>query len=148
MASAFQIALMLLSGRELSEHQLRERLARRKCESDDIDDAISRLRNDGTLDDRRLALAVARRESGVRHRGRLRVLQKIRELGVADSIASASVDEAFGELDEPALLDRALERRLRGRSVDGLDEKARARLVRGLMAQGFHTGDILKRLRS
>jgi regulatory protein len=147
MASAFQIALTLLSGRELSEQQLRERLARRKCQTDDIDDAVTRLRDDGTLDDRRVALAVARRESGVRHRGRVRVLHKLREIGIAESVADAAVDEVFGEVDEQAVLDRALEKRLKGATVADLDDKSRARLVRGLTAQGFRTGDILKRLR-
>lgn len=146
MASAFQMALVLLSSRELSEHQLRERLARRKCEPDDIDRAVSRLREDGTLNDRRVAAAVARRESGVRHRGRVRVLQKLREIGIAESIASAAVDDVYGELDEEALLDQALRRRLKGADVDALDDKGRARIVRGLMAQGFRIGDILKRL--
>ena len=41
MASAFQIALNLLSGRELSERQLRERLSRRKCDPDDIAEAVA-----------------------------------------------------------------------------------------------------------
>ncbi len=82
---------------------------------------------------------MARRESVVRHRGRVRVLQKIRELGIAESIADAAVDEVFGEIDEHELLDRALERRLKGADVDRLDDKARARIVRGLMAQGFRT---------
>jgi regulatory protein len=144
--SAFQIALTLLSGRELSEHQLRERLARRQCEADDIDEAVRRLREDGRLDDCRAAVALARRESAVRHRGRARVLQKLRQLGIAESIAEQAVDEVFGELDEDALLDGALERRLKGASVEQLNEHARARIVRGLMAQGFRTSDILKRL--
>jgi hypothetical protein len=69
-------------------------------------------------------------------------------LGIEESVAAAAVDEVFGEVDEKALLDGALERRLRGRSVDALDEKARARLVRSLTAQGFRTGAILTRLRS
>ena len=147
MASAFHVALTLLSGRELSERQLRERLTRRKCEAEDIDAAVERLRGDGTLNDRRVALAVARRESVIRHRGRVRVLQKIRELGIDESIADAAVDEVFGDIDEHELLDRALERRLKGQSVADLDDKARARIVRGLLAQGFQTGEILKRLR-
>jgi len=147
MASAFQIALNLLSGRELSERQLRERLARRKCDPDDIAKAVDRLRTDGTLNDRRVALAMARRESVVRHRGRIRVLQKIRELGIAESIAGDAVDEVFGEIDEDDLLNRALERRLKGKTAADLDDKGRARIVRGLMAQGFGAGDILKRLR-
>jgi regulatory protein len=147
MASAFQIALNLLSRRELSERQLRERLARRRCEPEDIEEAVARLNGDGTLNDRRVALAVARRESVVRHRGRVRVLQKIREIGIAESIATTAVEEVFGEVDEHELLDRALERRLRGKDAGDLDDRGRARIVRGLVMQGFRTGEILKRLK-
>ena len=54
---AFTVALTLLSARELSETQLRTRLKRRQIDADDIDAAVSRLKADGTLNDRRVALA-------------------------------------------------------------------------------------------
>jgi len=145
---AYIVALTLLSARELSEAQLRTRLTRRALDPGDIDTAIARLLADGTLNDRRVALAAARMESAVRHRGRARVLQKIRQLGIDPSTAEAAVNEVFEEVDEGALLDRAFERRLRGRSPTDLDEKGRARIVRGLAAQGFAIEAILKRLRA
>lgn len=139
---------MLLSARELSEAQLRSRLKRRQLDPDDIDSTIEKLRKDGTLSDRRVALAAARMESTIRHRGRGRVLQKLRQMGIDGSIAESAVSEVFEDIDESALLDRAFERRLRGKSPAGLDEKGRARIVRGLAAQGFAIEAILKRLRS
>ena len=90
---------------------------------------------------------VAFPESAIRHRGRARVLQKIRQMGIDGSIAESAVNEVFEEVDEGALLDRAFERRLRGQSPRDLDEKGRARIVRGLAAQGFAIEAILKRLR-
>jgi SOS response regulatory protein OraA/RecX len=54
----------------------------------------------------------------------------------------------FEDVDETALLERALERRLRGKSRRGLDEKARARIIRALAAQGFRLENILKRLKT
>ena len=147
MADAYIVALKLLSARELSEAQLRTRLTRRELDPDDIDAAIARLREDGTLNDRRVAVAAARLESVIRHRGRARVLQKVRRLGIDGSTAESAVAEVFGEVDEGALLDHALERRLRGASPRDLDEKGRARIVRGLAAQGFAFDAILKRLR-
>ena len=52
-------------------------------------------------------------------------------------------------MDEAALLDARLERRLRGpATLADLDDKARARLVRGLVGQGFSFGAVLQRLRS
>ena len=148
MPDAYTTALMLLSARELSEAQLRTRLTRRQLDAAEIESAIQKLRHDGTLNDRRVALAAARLESAIRHRGRARVLQKIRQLGIDGSIAESAVNEVFEEVDEGALLDRACERRLRGQPPRDLDEKGRARIVRGLAAQGFAIEAILKRLRT
>ena len=139
---------MLLSARELSEAQLRTRLTRRQLNPDEIESTIQKLRRDGTLSDRRVALAAARLESTIRHRGSGRVLQKLRQMGIDGSIAKSAVSEVFEDVDESALLDRAFERRLRGKSTQDLDEKGRARIVRGLAAQGFAIEAILKRLRA
>ena len=147
MEDAFTVALKLLSIRELSETQLRSRLTRRKLDPDDIDTAIARLRTDGTLNDRRVALALARMESAIKHRGRARVIQKVRQAGIDGDIAADAVREVFEDVDENALLDRALERRLRGKSPRDLDERGRARVVRALAAQGFSLERILEKLR-
>src|SRR5688500_6731190 len=148
MEDAFTLALKLLSTRELSESQLRARLIRRQLEPGDIDTAIDRLKADGTLNDRRVAVAVARLESAIKHRGRARVMQKVRQAGIDADTAEDAVREVFEDVDETALLDRALERRLRGKTPRELDEKGRARIVRGLVAQGFRLEAVLKRLKS
>ena len=130
MADAYTLALTLLSARELSETQLRARLARRQCDAEAINEAVSRLKGDGTLNDRRVAVALARMESAIKHRGRSRVVQKIRQAGIDSDTAEDAVREVFEEVDEGALLDRALERRLRGKATTELDERGRARVVR------------------
>ncbi len=137
----------MLSARELSEAQLRTRLKRREIDADEIDAAITRLKTDRTLDDRRVARAIARMESAIKHRGRARVLQKIRQAGIDGDTAEEAVREVFEEVNEHELLERALERRLRGKDVKDLDEKGRARVVRGLVAQGFAFDAVLKKLR-
>lgn len=144
---AYAVALTLLAVRELSETQLRARLTRRQLDPDGIDTAIDRLKADGTLNDRRVAIAVARLESAIKHRGRARVMQKVRQIGIDADTAEDAVREVFEDVDETALLDRALERRLRGKTPRELDEKGRARIVRGLVAQGFSLERILKKLR-
>ena len=148
MADAFTVALTLLSARELSEAQLRTRLKRREIDADDIESAIARLKADRTLNDRRVALAIARMESSIKHRGRARVLQKIRQAGIDDDTAQDAVREVFEEVDEGELLTRAFDRRLRGKSVRDLDDKGRARIIRALVAQGFRFEAILKKLKT
>ena len=146
MEDAFTVALKLLSIRELAESQLRVRLIRRQLDADAIEAAIDRLKADGTLNDRRVAVAVARLESAIKHRGRARVIRKVRQAGIDPDIAEDAVREVFEDVDETALLDRALERRLRGKTPRELDEKSRARIVRGLVAQGFRLESVLERL--
>ena len=147
MADAYTLALALLSARELSETQLRARLARRQCDAQSIEEAVSRLKKDQTLNDRRVALALARMESAIKHRGRARVIQKIRQAGIDGDTAEDAVREVFEEVDEGALLDRALERRLRGKTAKELDDRGRARIVRGLVAQGFRLEAVLKKMK-
>jgi regulatory protein len=147
-ADAYTLALALLSARELSEVQLRARLTRRKLDPDDIDAAIERLKGDGTLDDRRVAIALARMESAIRHRGRSRVLQKIRQAGIDGDVAADAVRHVFEDVDEHALLDRAFERKLRGKDPGELDERGRARIVRALVTQGFSLEAVLRRLKA
>jgi regulatory protein len=146
-ADAYITALTMLSARELSEAQLRTRLKRRELDAAEIDEAIARLKADRTLNDRRVALAIARMESAIKHRGRSRVLQKIRQAGIDDDTAQEAVQAVFEEVDEDAMLDKAFERRLRGKAPKELDDKGRAKVIRGLVAQGFRFEAILKRLK-
>ena len=136
----------MLARRELSEAQIRQRLARRGENQTDIDEAVARLKADRSLDDERVAGAIARTETGVRGRGRRRVLQQIEAAGIAKSIASRAVDEAFRDLDPDALLSASLSKRLRGRARIA-DDREFQRLYRYLMAQGFDTDRILALLR-
>lgn len=145
---AYTIALTLLSARELSETQLRTRLKRRKIDDHAIDSAVSRLKADGTLNDRRVATALARMESAIKGRGRGRIIQRIRQAGIDGDIADDAVREVFADVDEDELLQRALDRRLRGRTPKDLDDKTHARIVRALAGQGFRLEAILKKLRA
>lgn len=145
---AFIVALRLLGQRELSEAQLRARLSRRGCPPDAIDAAVDRLKGDRTLDDVRVARAAARLEAAIRGRGPARVRQRLQSMGLAPLVIQDAVAEAFADVDEATMLDAALQRRLRGREPSALDDKARARLIRSLVGQGFSLGAVLKRIRA
>ena len=146
-SDAYLTALTWLSARELSESQIRTRLRRREFNPDDIDAVIGRLKADGTLNDARVAMALGRMESSIKTRGRARVMQKIRQAGIDADTAEDAVRRVFEDVDEEDLLARALERRLRGAAISDLDDKARARIIRGLVGQGFSFDAVLKKLR-
>jgi regulatory protein len=138
--------LKMLAGRELSEAQVRQRLARRKYDSGAIDDAIERLKSSGYIDDARAAAVIARRETTVRRRGKARVSSRLRAAGIASAVADHAVEQVFRDVDADALLDASLERRLRGRARV-TDEKERQRLYRYLIGQGFEAERVIAKLR-
>jgi regulatory protein len=144
--SAYVAALKMLGSRELSEAQVRQRLARRGHDVDAIDSAVRRLLDEHLLDDRRVAAAIARTQIGLKRRGRLRVVQHIERAGISRATARQAADEALAELDPDALIEAAAARRLRGRPSLA-DEREFQRMYRFLVGQGFEPERVLKVLR-
>ena len=139
--------LAMLSRRELSAAQVRQRLARRGFVSEAIEAAIARLIESGALDDRRVALAVARTHTHVKRHGADRIRRELGALGIDRDIADEAVSEVFVGVDEEMLLQQALDRRLR-RGQDPGDPAVERRLFAALMRQGFPAGAVRRALRS
>ena len=137
----------MLGRRELSEAQVRQRLARKQFDESDIDDAVARLIGERAIDDVRVAEAIARSETAIRKRGKLRVKRKIESAGIAAAIAKRAVDDVFGALDGDALLESALVKRLR-RGKSPSDPREFNRLYRYLVGQGFEPDRVLARLKT
>src|SRR5207244_7951720 len=112
--NAYLDALKMLARRELSEAQIRQRLARREHADDDIDAAVERLRTERAIDDRRVAGAIARTQSSLKRRGKLRIRREIEHAGIASATARSAVDEVFADVDADALLEESLSKRMCG----------------------------------
>jgi regulatory protein len=135
--AAYFRALRWLTARELSEAQVRARLAEKGYTGVAIKPAVERLLQDRTLDDRRAATAVARTEARVRRHGPHRVMGKLMAMQIDRDLAKDIVRELFSEEDEEALLDKTLEIRLRGNPERLTDPRERRRILAYLVRQGF-----------
>jgi regulatory protein len=135
-ADAYTDALRLLAGRELSVSRCRARLLDRDHDPADVDLAIERLLEDGSLNDARVARAYARTAVNVKGRGRLRVARELREMGIDRDVAAAALADVFGELDERSLVARAVQKKLRGRAKPSTPADY-ARIYQHLLRQGF-----------
>ena len=133
------VALRLLAGRDLSTSQLRERLLRRRLPADDIERAITRLTRAGLLDDARTALAHARRAVLDKLRGRHRASEELRALGIDPRVAGRALATVFEEVDEAAVLERAIARRVEGLLRTRAELR---RLHRALIRQGFAPDEV------
>ena len=145
--AAYVVALGWLSARELSEGQVRDRLARRGYTARAIDPAIARLLADRTLDDRRAASEVARTEARVRRHGPRRIIGRLLAMRVDRELAKEIVQELVGETDQRELAEQALAKRLRGNTARLSDPHERRKLVRYLVGQGFSASEASRLIR-
>jgi regulatory protein len=135
-ASAYTDALRLLAGRELTAAECRARLIDRGHTAGDAEAAVQQLLEERALDDHRVARAYARTALEIKGRGRLRIAQALAEKGVSREVIAAALAEVFGDVDERALVARAIQKKLRGRPRPASAPEF-ARLYQHLMRQGF-----------
>ena len=147
MPSAYIDGLKMLGRRELSEKQVRERLARKAYEPDEIDEAVTRLREERAINDQRVAEAIARMETGIRKRGKVRVRMQLERAGIAKETAKQAIDSVFEGIDDEALIEASLRKRLRGRDTIA-DDREFQRLFRYLVGQGFESDRVMQALRA
>jgi len=144
--SAYLDALHLLARRELSVDACRQRLLDKDHPAEDVDAAIAHLLETGGLDDARVARAYARTAVNIKGRGRLRVQRELNDKGIPRDVAAAALAEVFGDADERAMVARAIQKRLRGRTTVK-DRAESARLYQYLMRQGFTPAAVMAALR-
>jgi regulatory protein len=144
-SAAYIDGLKMLARRELSEQQVRQRLARKGHDADAIDAAVARLRDERAIDDARVAEAIARTETSLKRRGKLRVRMQIERAGIAKNVAKSATDAVFDGVDDDALIEAALRKRLRQRDQIA-DAREFQRLYRFLVSQGFEHDRVIEAL--
>jgi regulatory protein len=144
--TAYVDGLHLLGRRELSAKQLRERLLDREHTREDVDRAIELLIENKALDDVRVAGAYVRTALKIKGRGRLRIQRELQMMGIEKEVAGQALAEAFGEVDERALIAKALQKKLRGTQKIATPAEY-ARVFQFLMRQGFSPGTVTAVLR-
>lgn len=126
-----------MTARDRSEGQVRQRLVERGYSQTAISEAIARLLAERALDDHRVATAVARTEAGIRRHGPRRVAAKLTSMRIDGDLVKEVVRDVFGETDEQELMQRTLEKRLRGKPERLADARERRKLLDYLVREGF-----------
>jgi regulatory protein len=144
--AAYADAVKMLSRRELSEAQIRQRLARRGHSETAIESAIARLRETHAIDDVRVAEAIARNQIATKRRGSWRAERHIVQAGITPAIARRATRAVSETIDPDEQIEISLSKRLRG-GKRLTDEKTFHRLYRYLVGQGFEPDRVLAILR-
>jgi regulatory protein len=149
-AALWNYALRVLGGRAHSVSELRDKLSRRAERQADVDDALSRLKEYGYLDDKRLAESYAASRRDNEGHGRQRVLSDLRGKHVAPAVAERAVSAAYREVDEIRLIEGFLQRKYRNIVLKEYlaDRRHLASAYRRLRLAGFGSSraiEVLKR---
>ena len=145
--TALQYAVKLLAVRNYSEKKLREKLAGREFDQEEIAASVARLKEERLLDDRRFAEEFVRARLATRPRTGIALQRDLFQRGISRPLAQ----EVIAELAPPAQ-DEALALELVRRKwslYESLDDQTRRRRLMSLLARrGFPYDTIEKVLKS
>lgn len=133
----FERAIKLVTARPRSVAELRGLLLKvRAANNAVVEEAISRLREYGYLDDERFALSFASLKVRRKPVGRRRLARDLALKKVDQAVVEEALEQVYTEVSEDELIDRAIEKRirLRGRPASRAEIK---KLFDHLLRRGF-----------
>jgi regulatory protein len=143
----YDAAIKILMRRAHSVSEMKKALIRRTADEDLIKKVISRLKQNGLIDDARYAKQFARQRTELRKQGKFRVARELRARGVPDHHIEAALEEAAKDTDEAAVIRQRIERKLKLFRGE-VDDRKIASLYRSLLRLGFPADLIRRELRS
>ncbi|HEV7994473.1 MAG TPA: regulatory protein RecX [Gemmatimonadaceae bacterium] len=136
-------ALNVLAFRARSSGELARSLVRKGEEKEHVDWAISRLQQNGLLDDAAFAQSFTRAKVLGAKQSRRRVQQDLSRKGVSRSVSDAAIEAVFEEegVDQREIVEEAARKKLR--SLRGLEPPVRRRRLYAFLARrGYDADDI------
>jgi regulatory protein len=143
----YEAAIKILMRRAHSVSEMKKALIRRTADEGLIKKVISRLKQNGYIDDARYAKQFARQRTELRKQGKFRVARELRARGVPDHHIEAALEEAAKDTDEAAIIRQRIERKLKLFRGE-VDDRKIASLYRSLLRLGFPADLIRRELRS
>ena len=137
--SAKSVAVKLLSRREHSAFEIRDKLQKRDFEEQEIAQAISDLKQGGWLSDERYAEAYIRmrQQKGF---GPLRIAMELNERGVDERIIDTYLQDVEDSWQQ--ILEQQYLKKYKNRPVEDYSDKAKR--IRFLQYRGFHLDAICR----
>jgi len=147
----YDAAVKILMRRAHSVSEMKKALIRRTADEDLIQRVLTRLKQNGLIDDARYAKQFARQRTEIRHQGKYRVARELRARGVPDQHIESAVAESAANSDEAAMVRQRIDRKLkflRGPHTEKkTDDRKIASLYRTLLRAGFSSDTIRRELK-
>ena len=143
--AVFDRALNMLAFRARSSAELARALVRKGAARPDVDRAITRLTEQGLLDDAAFAQAFTRAKVLGANQSRRRVQQELARKGVARDVSDAAITAVFEDegVDQLALVEAAARKKLR--TLAKQEPVVRRRRLYAFLARRGYDGDDIRR---
>ncbi len=141
-SKAFSAALRLLTRRDRSETELRQKLEQFGFSLAAINNAVKKCQEYNYLDDTRYASERARSLMRTGRGVGRKILFDLRRRGISDELAQQAVIDAESEFPPADLLREQLQRRFPGFNYTTADQRERRRAIGFFQRRGFALGDI------
>lgn len=136
-------ALKVLSYRDRSEFEIRERLDQKGFAKTTIRETVGWLTRLGYLNDERFALAWSRSRVSAKKFGEYRLRRELSAKGLATGIIEQTMQIVYSEVDEWDLAQSLAQKKLS--QIQGVDPKSQSRrLVQYLQRKGFPSDTVFK----
>ncbi len=144
---AEKAAFRLLTLRAHSQQELAAKLRERGFSEGVVAGVVETCRRLGYLDDGKFARQRARDLAVNRLLGDRRINLDLRQKGVPEELVRHAIEEVREEIGQEAAIETILLRKGRPKDLDTMDEKEKLRLMRSLLAKGFPTGLVYRKLK-
>lgn len=139
-------AFRLLAAKARSVAQLRERLLE-KAEPEIVEQALARLVELGYLNDQEFARSFANSRLSYKPLGRTRLRQDLQRKQLSKQVVEQALETAYTEHNEEALIERAIEKRLRLKGAPASREESK-KLFDYLLRRGFSYDLVMRKVRA
>ena len=116
---AYDKAIKLLSIREHTEKEIRQKLKERGCSASDIDEAVERIKAEGSLSEERFAASFLRSRLRKNPEGKSILRMRLKEKGSPRDVAEAALNEIWENEDYVRPLSVALDSLIRKKGKEG-----------------------------
>jgi regulatory protein len=143
--AVYDRALNMLAFRARASSELARALVRKGAEKAHVDAAITRLQEQGLLDDAAFAQSFTRAKVLGANQSRRRVQQELARKGVSRAVTDAAIDTVFEEegVDQREIVEQAARKKLR--TLRGLEPPVRRRRLYAFLARRGYDSDDIRR---
>ncbi|GEM_PF-2757172 len=138
---AWDLILRALARREMSESEVRRKLASKGYPRQVQEEIVEKARRLQLVDDRKVAYNHARFRAESCRRGPQRVRQELLSRGISPEWIEEAIRAAFPPEESGEAVSRALDRMLRGKGMPE-DRSGREKVIRRLLRAGFAYPDV------